>query len=208
MKLLRSVLPVLLVLFITVTIYANIRGPKNKRTGAPGEQICIASKCHVGHDLNSGPGTLTITGIPDTYTPGDAYPITISLQQRGQHRWGFELTAINADSAEAGTITKYDHGLLQVDQDKVWGKTRFYLKHTRKGTYRKEKNGPVEWHFTWQAPKTNEGLVKFYIAANAGNGNREPTGDYIYQTEITSNPPIADAEDDTTKASEASNHPM
>jgi len=189
MKSVRIVVFIWITLFITVLAYAYIRGPKNKRTGAPGEKICVASKCHVDHEVNSGPGKLSALGIPKEYKPGQPYPITIQLQQNGQKIWGFELTAINDSLSEAGKIVKFDGHKLQLDEDEVNGKTRFYLKHTRRGTHLGQKNGPVQWHFTWQAPDKPEGTISFYIAGNAGNGNKEPTGDYIYQIKVESQPP-------------------
>ncbi len=200
MKSLRILIFVLITLFITSIIYAYIRGPKDKRTGAPGEQICVASKCHVDHKVNSGPGKLSALGIPKTYTPGKTYPITIQLEQQGQKIWGFELTAINDSLSEAGKIVKFDRHKMQLSEDEVNGKTRFYLKHTRRGVYQGKKNGPVQWHFVWQAPEKPEGVVSFYVAGNAGNGNKKPTGDYIYQIKVESDPPVQSTGVDSSSA--------
>jgi len=172
----------LTLLSISVLAFSNARGPKNKRTGAPGESICVASDCHIDYEVNSGPGTLTLTGIPETYTPGNTYPITIQLQQKGQQRWGFQVTVINDQGIRSGEIVKFDDGSMQLETDDVEGKERFYLKHTRRGTHQGEQDGPVQWQFVWKAPESGEGVISFYAAGNAANGNRKPTGDYIYTT--------------------------
>lgn len=188
MKPSRSLVLFLLSVVITTIAYSYIRGPKNARTGAPGETTCVQSDCHIDHKVNTGPGKLTLLGVPKTYEPGTAYPITVQLQQKGQRDWGFELTVINANLNKSGTIQKYDQRLMQLDEAEVDGHPRYYLKHTRNGIHRGEKDGPVQWHFTWQAPDSSEGMVSFYVAGNAGNANRKPTGDYIYQTVIKSAP--------------------
>ena len=72
----RTLSTILLILFIAIAAYAHIRGPKNKRTGAPGEQICVDSDCHVDYEVNSGPGELTVLGVPKAYKPGEKYQIT------------------------------------------------------------------------------------------------------------------------------------
>ncbi len=178
----------LILISIAVLAFSYARGPKNKRTGAPGESICAASDCHSDYEVNSGPGTFSLQGIPETYTPGNTYPITIQLQQEGQQRWGFQVTIINDDGTRSGEITKFDEGSMQVETDEVDGNERFYLKHGRRGTHQGEKDGPIQWKFVWRAPSPAEGVISFYAAGNAANGNRKPTGDYIYTTVRKSTP--------------------
>jgi hypothetical protein len=60
-------------------------------SGAFGENSCHA--CHFEADLNTKPGHVALSGVPDGYTPGQAYPITITLQRPGMTTGGFQLTA-------------------------------------------------------------------------------------------------------------------
>ncbi|MCF7804594.1 MAG: hypothetical protein K9N57_10420 [Candidatus Marinimicrobia bacterium] len=175
----------------TVMAFSYGRGPVNKKTGAPGEGICVQSDCHVSYELNSGPGTLILHGVPKVYEPGKLYPLTVELAQEGQERWGFQVTIINKDLTKSGEIVKYDDDLMQLDDDEVNDKERFYLNHTRDGTYRGTEDGPVKWNFTWRAPEKPQGVISFYTAGNAGNGNKKPTGDYIYQIVENSYPDSA-----------------
>ena len=177
---LRISVGILFLSFMTASLWSYGRGPVNKKTGAPGEGICAQSDCHETYELNSGPGQLTILGVPTVYEPGKLYPLTVELQQKGQSRWGFQVTIINDEQVKSGEIVKYDEELVQLDEDDVDGKERYYLNHTRDGTYRGTDDGPVKWMFTWRAPEEPEGKVAFYVAGNAGNGNKKPTGDYIY----------------------------
>jgi len=51
---------------------AFAEGPPAARTGAPGELIC--ADYHFGHAVNSGPGLLTLTGLPTNYVPSRWQP--------------------------------------------------------------------------------------------------------------------------------------
>jgi len=188
MKTSGYVVSFLTLLFLATVVLPYGRGPKNSKTGAPGEGICAESDCHTDYEVNSGPGSFQLLGVPNVYTPGKTYPITIRISQKGQSRWGFQVTAIGGDSARSGEIAKHDDNLTQLDTDEVRGHERFYLKHTRRGTQRGTENGPVSWQFTWKAPDDSSEVVSFYAAGNAANGNRENSGDYIYQTSIKSYP--------------------
>src|SRR5215207_597995 len=65
-------------------------GPPAGFTHAPGELDC--ADCHTTPAQSTG--TLTL-GIPDKYTPGQTYDITVThaTTDATRVRWGFELTA-------------------------------------------------------------------------------------------------------------------
>src|SRR5262245_49757072 len=71
-------------------------GPPIGRTGAPAlgafpaELTCQG--CHSSFSLNSGPGSLTITGLPATYTANQEVAVTVTLNQADRIRYGFEAT--------------------------------------------------------------------------------------------------------------------
>ena len=164
-----------------VYVYAYGKGAKPASTNAPGETACQDSKCHVQFPLNSGPGNLTLNGVPDMFEFGKAYTLSITLEQKGQKRWGFQITALTRDSLAAGQFALTDPELTQL-RNKVMpsGDKRLYVEHTLKGSRMGVKNGPVSWTTDWVAPKENGGPVYFYLAANAANFNKKPRGDYIY----------------------------
>ncbi len=149
-------------------------GPPNELTGAPGEGTCI--NCHSSFPLNSGDGTFGIEG-PAEYQAGATYAITVTLEDPGQSRWGFELSPL-AD----GSLTEDDSGDTQVDQ----AGDVDYAKHTSQGTFNGTQDGPVSWSFDWTAPADPPEEVTFYAAGNAANGNFGTTGDYIYTASFTS----------------------
>src|SRR5207247_9775219 len=66
-------------------------GPFPNVTGGFGDKTCHS--CHFDNPLNAPGGTLDVSGIPSSYTPGQAYPITITLSREGMKRGGFEIAA-------------------------------------------------------------------------------------------------------------------
>jgi len=152
--------------------------PPDGRTNAPGEGNCTG--CHASFTLNSGDGAFQILGLPSSVTPGQTVSLTLQLSDPGQSRWGFELTAIDANDAGAqgaGVFTVTDFTNTQLSDN--GGTARDYMKHTSTGTQNGTANGPVTWTFDWTAPLT-PGEVFFYAAGNAADGNGGTSGDYIY----------------------------
>ena len=105
---LKNILPicgVLLLLFVVSTgsVFAFSAGPPDEKTGAPNEDTCAQANCHAGNDLNVSGGSLMLT-IPETYIPSEVYTIVVDLSRAGQSRWGFEMTALDANGARAGSF--------------------------------------------------------------------------------------------------------
>lgn len=155
-------------------------GPGDGRTGAPGEGSCL--DCHSG---SPGDGSVLITGVPPSYTPDMTYTVTVTLQDQGQSRWGFELTAKDASANGAGSFTVTDAVNTQLSDNSA--PSADYMKQTSAGTYNGTANGPVTWQFDWTAPSTDVGTITFYAAGNAANGNGSTSGDFIYFDTAESN---------------------
>jgi hypothetical protein len=151
--------------------------PPAGRTGAPGETTC--SSCHGA--LNNGQATLTISGVPGSYTPGQKYTITVSLARTGSSRWGFELTSLfTTGSAYAGTLAATSNTTTIVTKS-----SKNYIVDTTTlgadGTYAGTSNGPVSWSFDWTAPAAGSGAVTFYaVGLAANNDGNNDAGDYVY----------------------------
>lgn len=162
-----------------VTTCAFSSGASPGTSGAPGEGTC--GQCH-----QNGPddGSLTIQGVPAEYDFQQTYSITVSLEDPGQARWGFQLTAIDGANLAAGTITVTEPGATS----KSTGGGKDYLNHTVSGTYAGTPDGPVTWSFDWTAPASDMGPISFYAAGNAANNDLGTGGDNIYTTDATTNP--------------------
>ena len=123
-------------------VHANAGGPPTARTGAPGEQTCALSGCHTSNALNSGPGSVTITGVPDNYTPGQDYTITVTVATfAGRSRFGFQCTVLDDAGRGVGTITATDAARTFIQFTTIGGNTRRYINHQQNGT------GQNSWSF-------------------------------------------------------------
>ncbi len=163
-----------LLLLLAPLAGASSSGPPDGLTGAPGEGTCHG--CHASFPLNSGDGVLSIEG-PEHYLAGQTYTVTVTRDDPGQTRWGFEISPL-----EIGECAIIDpiNTQLSISQGKS------YVKQTSAGTFNGTQ-GPVSWSFDWTAPSVNPpDEVIFYAAGNAANGNGSTGGDYIYTTTFTS----------------------
>ncbi|MDX2029922.1 MAG: choice-of-anchor V domain-containing protein [Blastocatellia bacterium] len=168
---------------IPVRAYAS--GPEGAKTGAPGESNC--TECHFGSSVNSGSGTLSINGVPATYSPNQEVSVTVTLGQAGRSRFGFQLTAIDDQGRRAGTLVVTDGARMLLGQATVNGNQRQYINHTFAGTSAGGAS-EISWTFTWRAPAQSVGRVTFYAAGNAANNNDGQTGDLIYTKNVSANP--------------------
>src|SRR5215467_1650784 len=75
----------------TLALSAYKEGPFPNMAGGFGDESC--HKCHFDNPLNEPGGTLTIAGVPPTYSAGRAYPVTVTLSRAGMRRGGFEVVA-------------------------------------------------------------------------------------------------------------------
>lgn len=182
-------LPALLTAFVgfllsqnlgTRPVHAFSSGPPAGYTGAPQEEPEACAECHVPPD--AGTGKITITA-PQTYVPGQTYPITVTHTNADltRLRWGFELTVLdNASDEKAGELQSTD-GTTQLLNNAGPGSARQYIQHTSAGTFVGQQNG-ASWTFNWTAPSIDVGPVTFYAAGNHANNDGNTSGDYIYKT--------------------------
>jgi len=162
-----------------VAALAFSSGPPDGYTGAPGEKLC--TNCHTGSAPNSGSGSLSITGVPDSYEPGAEYVVFVTLTDPGAKMWGFEAVAVSA-SGSGGAVSVDDPQRMQTSSTKAGMQ---YVKHTRAGTS-PTAPGQAQWSFRWKAPAAGSGPVTFYAAGNAASGDGTPSGDRIYTAQFTS----------------------
>lgn len=167
---------------LATVAYGYASGPPAGRTGAPGEQTCIV--CHTG-TLNSGPGSVTIEGVPEQYEPGQEYTLTVKVSHPNRRRWGFQITALDGSNEPAGELTPANRALTKVATGTGSLQGRRYVEHTTAGTFQGQSQG-AQWEVRWTAPPTDVGRVTFYAAGNAANGNNNSNGDNIYTTAVSS----------------------
>jgi len=167
-------------------VMANLSGPLQGRTGAPGELTCSAAECHLGSPVNSGGGTLTISGVPDNYTPNAEYDITVTISQAGRERFGFQTTVIDSNGNPAGTISRTETSRTLLSTSQI--NSRQYINHSFNGTSPNGGANQGRWTFRWKAPAQAAGTITFYAASNAANDDGAQTGDLIYTKNASTQP--------------------
>jgi uncharacterized protein (TIGR03437 family) len=169
---------------VPALIYAYSGGPDPRKTGAPGDGLCI--ECH-SPAANTGSGNVSVafaSGL--TYTPGAKQRLTVTVTDSAAKRWGFQLTArlaTNETNGQAGAFNSVDASTQVICGDGSPKQAAGcpasapleFIEHTQSG------NGSSTFTFDWTAPASDVGDVRFYVAGNAANGNgRNDAGDLIY----------------------------
>ena len=159
--------------------------PPVGHTGGFGEPTCL--ECHLGSDLNAFGGRVSVLGLPDEYSRGQRYILTIRLEAEETVTAGFQLSARYGGGAEWGTPAGE---LVPVDS---------YVTVTRAETGQPYAHQTLEgaattdpdlatWSLEWVAPLLG-GPVAIHVAANSANGDESPLSDLVYSMDVTI-PPV------------------
>jgi hypothetical protein len=146
--------------FIGEPVAAFVTGPPASRTGAPAlltfpvEPTCTL--CHGSYPLNGGPGILTISGLPGSYTPGQEIMVTVTLRQADRARFGFEAMAVDDRGIRAGDFIVTDPVRTRTTDGVGVHNGRQYIQHITAGTQPSAQN-QGSWSFKWRAPARNMG---------------------------------------------------
>ena len=196
----KAIIYLSIIIFSAGTFYqlfSNVNGASSQ-TSAPGEVTCSQSGCHGsgngegssgGLADNSGGGSVVISGISGTYVPGTVYHMTVTVNQLGANKFGFNCEALDASNGNAGTLT--------ITQTGTW--LRSGINGTRQGVSQGHSgsSGPTAgsgtdlyvFYFDWTAPATSVGPVTFYATGLAVNMNGlNDSGDEVYFTNLVANP--------------------
>jgi hypothetical protein len=154
--------------------YAKEDGSPSGNTGSPGDdQTCARVDCHTGSA--SERAGLIATDVPASgYLVGETYLITVSIDEPGAARFGFQASPQNLDGDEMGEMS-----LINTTQTKFTGGGK-YITHTSTGTAGTDSKS---WTFNW-TPEEATGDVTFYVAVNAADNDDEATGDKIFTSSV------------------------
>ncbi len=167
---------------------ASAPGPSPSFTAAPFESECPncprennCTACHTGSQPNTGPGSVTITGLPANYLPDQQIQLTVTTADPVAVIYGFQMVAIDRNGLNAGTLTLpvANPQPLQIVTGFVNGNERRYVEHTVDGVTPTQ-FGSKSWTFTWTAPAERIGKIGFYAAGNGADSNGASSGDSIY----------------------------
>jgi hypothetical protein len=179
---------VVLLLMMTLAVYASVTGPEPGYTGAPGD-LGNCTQCHDHHAVNLGPGSVKIIGLPAVYEPGHVYDFTVMTAQSGRVRFGFQLTALDTSNKKAGKLATRDGNTQILIETGPGG--RQYIEHTQQGTLAPV-SGSRTWQLRWTAPDTDVGTVRFFVAGNATNNSGvQDDDDYIYTNSASTDSPTS-----------------
>ena len=192
-----------LVTIVTLTIYDGLTqfsyshsvGAPIATCGSPGDGGIkyACTSCH--HPV----GNFTITATTKTgwvtsnigtggYIPGNTYTITATATRAGAQKFGFEISPQNSNSVVGfppapgkfqGTLTVTDPATTQLVLSLAPAISNKAITHTSDGTT-PTTSGVKTWIFAWKAPGTGTGIVTFYGAFNAADGDGTVLGDSIY----------------------------
>jgi hypothetical protein len=184
----RIVAPIAaLLVSVPIVTLAFKEGPYPNVTGGFGEQSCHL--CHLDNPINAPGGSLDVTGVPATFTPGQAYPITVTIARGGLRRGGFEIAARFASGKMKGKQAgawRVGDGRAQLIPGAV-DKALTFVQHNLAGS-RATTPGSNTWTIEWTAPPDKAAPVQFNVAGNASNNDDSALGDFIYLRAFRSAP--------------------
>jgi hypothetical protein len=141
--------------------------------------------CHFENPLNDKAGALTLTGLPEQFTPGELYTLNLSLTRPGLKLGGFQLVARLENGMQAGILAPGPE-----EAGRVTVKTQGGIQYA---SQRRSGAAPISadtarWTLSWQAPAAPTGPVQFHLAANAADNDDSVRGDYIYTATLKTSP--------------------
>ena len=194
-------------------LFAYVNGPDPAVNGIFGSGL-TCNECHTGNPVNAPGGSVSISGLPtDTgWTPGQTYPLSITIARPRQRLFGFQLSAVaDATNQQAGTLTAVNTRV----QIKCGGATATTstqeVRPNADGTcpsgtiwyaeHRDATSVTSTYLVNWTAPSsTSAGKVRFNLAGNAANGDITSQGDFIYTRVDYADPAVAPPVDLSTRA--------
>ena len=115
--------------------------------------------CHSSYSLNSGSGSISLSGLPSSYTPGQTYDLSLIFSGTSLSSYGFQLAA-QANMNTSGTLSAVSSD-MSIDASAA--------------EHRGASSSGI-WNIQWTAPATDEGSVSFYAVGVAGNGGGKQWG--------------------------------
>lgn len=163
--------------FISADLFFSGAAPSGF-TGASGA-TCATTGCHSGNALNTTGGSVVITGIPDTYTPGTTYNFSVAITHgtANRNKWGFAVKAIGSNNSNVGSFNSTNPVAGSIGE----GEIGHISAPTQSGSTYTFNN------LSWTAPaspQSTEQTVRFFLVGNAANGSSS-SGDFIYTTTKT-----------------------
>ena len=155
------------IFFYPTTSNSNGSGSPGGKTGSPND----GTSCTGCHYAGLGTGATITTNIPPSgYVPNQTYTITANINQPGINKFGFEITAEEANfgSAKTGSF------LITNSNETKFVNNNDAITHKAGGT---SGINSKSWSMDWEAPNTGTGSVTFFGSFMATNGDGTNSGD-------------------------------
>ena len=165
------------IFFYPTTSNSNASGSPGGKTGSPTD----GTSCTGCHYAGVGTGATIITNIPSSgYVPNQVYTITANINQSGINKFGFEITAEEANfgSAKKGSF------LVTNSNETKFVNNNDAITHKAGGT---SGSNSKSWSMDWEAPNTGTGAVTFYGSFMAANGDGTNSGDTYHSANLSVN---------------------
>ncbi len=171
-------------LLIPEILMGFTRNPPARRSGVPTDDAgATCTACHRSFALNPDTiGNVTVE-TADTYTPGVAQTVKVTVSHPQAVKWGFQLTArqVNNTNDQAGSFTGGADVITRCDGTGASCEgARQFVAHA---------NAPVtaagtgaSFTFEWTPPANEVGDIMFYVVGNAANNGEGNQNDRIYST--------------------------
>lgn len=178
-NLLLSILSLGMIAFVLMsgeeTAHTLSGNPPGFNAGAPGQSSCTNSGCHATFDVNSGSGSVAI-GFGDgtaMYEAGETYSMSVTIEQTGAARFGFQLCAVDGSGSGVGSFTASGANTTTQSSGGI-----DFVNHQGAVVV----NDMHTYTFDWTAPSEDAGAVTFYVAGMAANNAVGNEGDRVYTT--------------------------
>jgi hypothetical protein len=158
-------------------------GPPVRSTGGFGEDSCRG--CHFGGAGNDPAGSALLTGLPDSFTPGDTYALVLTIEHPHLAVAGFQLAIRHAEGGtQAGSfeIPADERGRIDISESR----DVMFVHHSLDGSSL-DRHGHGRWAIRWTAPQSVAPIV-VHVAAVAGDGDASQVGDHVYTLEKSAEP--------------------
>jgi hypothetical protein len=166
----------LAVLFLVLTSFSILMRsavPPQGYTGAAGRNC---TSCHGGAALNSGGGTISLSGLPSGgFSPGTAYDFSLQITHgtSDRRRFGFSIEARNSAGQKAGSFSSTNPNAGNNGDELSQLNAPLLAAGTGSFTYA---------NLRWTAPElpaAADSVITFYFSGIAGSGSGS-SDDFTY----------------------------
>lgn len=183
----RKLLAIFLILLFVFALhkiaitFASV--PPTSKTGAPGEETCFTSGCHLLGILNPPNAGIEImfNNGTNSYVPDSVYVVSVTVTDSVMKIFGFELTALDSNDLRVGAFVILDSSNTYA----LMATGREYITHFLATDPINVGAGFFTWQFEWIAPAVNAGPITFYTAGVAATSPISAPAGNVHTTTLS-----------------------